>query len=104
MYARTSIVQFQPGMAEEAIHIFRDIMLPDASTQQGFRGALMVKSETQPGKHVIISLWETKADLLASRPPEHMLPDIERLGTLIADISQDICEVLLQMGTPEKDA
>lgn len=99
MYARTSIVQFQPGMSGEATHIFRDIMLPDASTQQGFRGALMLQSDTESEKSVIISLWETKADLLASHPPEYMLPDIERLGEIIAEINQDICEVLLQLNT-----
>ena len=97
MHARTSIVRFQPGMADEATRIFRDIMLPSASSQRGFKGALILRSDTDLEKHIIISLWETEADMLASSPPDEIVPLLEPLEDMIAEISQDSYEVLLQM-------
>jgi len=72
-------------------------MLPSANLQRGFKGALLLKSDTESEKHIIISLWETKADLLASRPPEDIIPLLEPLDAFIAESSQDTYEVLLQM-------
>ncbi len=43
----------------------------------------MVRSDIEGEKHVIISMWETKEDLLASQSPEDILPDIERLGEMM---------------------
>ena len=97
MYAKITLVQFQPGAADEAVHIFRDIMIPNASTQQGFKGAMMFKSATQADKYTIFSLWESKEDLDASAPPEHILPDLARLGALTVETSQDSAETILLM-------
>src|SRR5947209_17642697 len=102
MHARTSIVRFQAGAADEATHIFRDIMLPSASSQKGFQGALMLRSDTELEKHIIISIWETEADMLASSPPEEIVPFLEPLDDMIAEISQDSYQVLLQMGGPAR--
>ena len=97
MHARTSIVRFQPGTADEATRIFRDIMLPSASSQKGFKGALILRSDTDLEKHIIISLWETEEDMLASSPPDGIVPLLEPLEDMIAEISQDSYEVLLEM-------
>jgi hypothetical protein len=97
MHARTSIVRFQPGTADEARRIFRDIMLPSAGSQKGFKGALMLRSDTDAEKHIVISLWATMEDMLASAPPDDIIPLLEPLDELIAEINQDTCEVLLQM-------
>jgi len=97
MHARTSIVRFQLGTADEATRIFRDIMLPSASSQKGFKGALILRSDTDLEKHIIISLWETEEDMLASSPPDGIVPLLEPLEDMIAEISQDSYEVLLQM-------
>ncbi len=102
MHARTSIVRFQDGTADEATRIFRDIMLPSASSQKGFKGALMLRSDTDAEKHIIISLWATIEDLLASAPPDDIVPLLEPLDELITEISQDTCEVLLQMDGPAR--
>ena len=95
-------MRFQPGTADEATHIFRDIMLPSASSQQGFKGALMLKSDADLEKHIIISIWETEADMLASSPPEEIVPLLEPLEDMIAEISQDSYEVLLKMDGPKQ--
>ena len=97
MYAKTTIVRFHPGTVDEATHIFRDIMLPTASLQLGFKGALILKCDTDAEKHIIISIWDTKADMETSRPPENILPLLEPLEKFIAELSQDTYEVLLQI-------
>lgn len=97
MHAKTTIVRFKPSAVEEATHIFRDIMLPTASLQQGFKGAFIFKSDTDVEKHIIISMWDTKTDMETSRPPENILPLLEPLEQFIAELSQDTYEVLLQM-------
>ena len=97
MHAKTTTVRFQPGTVEDATRIIQNIMLPSASTQRGFRGALMLKSDTDAEKHIIISLWETEEDMLASGPPEEVVPLLEPLDDFITEMSQDTCEVLFQI-------
>ena len=97
MYARTTTLRFQPGTADEATRIIQEIMLPGASTQRGFRGAFMLKSDTDTEKYTIISLWETLDDLLESSPPEEIVPLLEPLDDFITETSQDTCDVLFHI-------
>ena len=97
MYARTTIAQFQPGTSDEAISILRDVMLPRAKEQPGFKGALIL-GDAEQDKGVVITLWESEAALLESAPPDDILIDVDRLGELMTEQStQHIYEVLLQM-------
>lgn len=97
MLARTSIVRYYPDTSDEAISILRDTMLPKASEQQGFEGALILRSQTHFEQAIIISFWATEEDLLASSPPEEILPSVERLGELIAHVNQETYDVLFQL-------
>ena len=97
MYAKATQLQFQPGTTDEATRIIRDIIDPSASTQQGFKGAFMLRPDTNPDKHIIISLWETKAQLLASHPPEEIIPLLAPLDGYIIDCVQDTCDTLLSL-------
>jgi hypothetical protein len=97
MYARTTMAHFKPGTSDEALGIVRDAMLPAAAQQQGFRGALILSESTD--RAIIITLWDTEAALLASAPPEHIRPLLERLGELIQESSQTIHQALLHLPT-----
>jgi heme-degrading monooxygenase HmoA len=97
MHARVSTVRFQAGGEDEALHIFRDIMLPSASKQKGFKGALILKSDADPEEHIVISLWKTEEAMLESRAPEDLVPQLEPLEQLIAENKQGTYEVLLHM-------
>lgn len=98
MHARTTIVRFRPDMVNEATRIIREIMLPSARPQQGFQGAYLFKSDTDAEKFIIISLWNTRADMLAAHPPEDIIPLLEPLDNLIAEWDQDTYETLFQLG------
>jgi hypothetical protein len=97
MYARTTIAQFEPGTTDEAMSILRDIMLPRAKEQRGFKGALILQ-DFPADKGIIITMWETETDLLDSSPPEDILVYVDRLGELLTEQSiQHTYEVLLQL-------
>jgi heme-degrading monooxygenase HmoA len=97
MYARTTFAQFQPGASDEAMGILRNVMLPSASAQPGFKGALIL-GDAEHDRGVVITLWENEAALLASSAPEEILEDVDRLGELMTEqSSQHTYEVLLQV-------
>ena len=97
MYAKATQLQFQSGTTDEATRIIRDIMIPSASIQEGFKGAFILRTDADPDKHIIISLWETKAQLLASHPPEEIVPLLAPLDAYIIDCVQDTCDTLLSL-------
>ncbi len=68
-----------------------------ARHQSGFQGAFLFQSQTQADKGVIISLWETEEEMQRSKPPEHVLSHITRIGAFTIDASQDIYKVLSQI-------
>ena len=96
MFARISIATFQNGAMDEALDIFQRRMLPSASMQNGFRGAF-VSRDSQKNCATIITMWETEADMLASGPPLEIVKDVERFGALIAEVTQEHQEVILQI-------
>ncbi len=65
MHARVVTVQLQSGMTDRAIAIFRESVVPAAQGQHGFKG-LQLLTDRNTGKALVISLWETDADLTAS--------------------------------------
>jgi quinol monooxygenase YgiN len=97
MHARVSTVRFRDDAIEDATKIFRDIMLPSVSTQKGFQGALILRNGTRQDQHIIISMWETEADLHASRAPEDIVPLVQPLDEYIIELNQEVYEVLFRL-------
>ena len=64
MKAAVNFVQIQPGKMNEAIAIVRDSVVPAASQQQGNRGVIML-TDPDTNKAVLVALWETEADAAA---------------------------------------
>jgi heme-degrading monooxygenase HmoA len=65
MKANVTTAQVQPGKVEEAVRIYRDVVIPDIQQQQGFKAAFLLTDPTT-GQGVSITMWETEADLLAA--------------------------------------
>jgi heme-degrading monooxygenase HmoA len=65
MHARVVTVQLQPGMIDRAIAIFQESVIPAAHQQKGFK-SIQLLTDRNTGKAVVVSLWETEADLAAS--------------------------------------
>ena len=83
MYARMTTMQPRPGMADEAVRIFRESVIPAAQMQKGFRGALLLE-DPGSGKGTSITLWETEADLNAGEESGYFKEQIAKFGPLMA--------------------
>ena len=67
MHARVTTRQIQPGQMDEAMRIYRDVVVPAGAERQGNKGGLVL-TDRSTGKLMTISLWDTEADLRASGP------------------------------------
>lgn len=63
MYARIIQMTGRPETADEAIKLWREVVLPAARQRPGFRNVhLFVDRST--GKAISLSLWDTEEDML----------------------------------------
>ncbi len=104
MYAKVSMFRFRRGGAAEGVQIVNNSVLPDAREQAGFRGAIGLSLD-ESNQGIVITLWETEADLLASGPGPHYATqrnELARLDDLLASPPvQNIYKVEFQMEPPE---
>jgi heme-degrading monooxygenase HmoA len=86
MYARMFSIHVSPDKVDDLIQLWQNSMLPLAQAQKGWKSAqLLVDRET--GKTVIIGMWETEADAVASGVVggAHYEEQHAILRTLVAD-------------------
>ena len=82
MNARVVTFQLHPGKTEEAVRIYRDSIVPAAKQQQGFKGARLL-TDSNTGKGISISLWETEADLKAGETSGYYQEQINKFGQIL---------------------
>ena len=83
MHARVVTFQLHPGKTEEAVRIYGDSIVPAAKQQPGFKGARLL-TDSNTGKGISISLWETEADLKAGETSGYYQEQIAKLGQVLA--------------------
>ena len=66
MYAGVVTVQVLPGRMDEAIQVYRDSVVPAARQQRGYRAHYLL-TDHESGKCISIGLWETEADMTATK-------------------------------------
>src|ERR1700730_17191812 len=64
MYARVMTYQVKPDQKEERVRYTREVTRPKAKQTPGWKGVLLL-NDPATHKQIAISLWETKADMLA---------------------------------------
>jgi heme-degrading monooxygenase HmoA len=79
MHARLTTIQLQPGMTDRLEGIFSESVLPAAKQQDGFRGGLLLAAPGT-GKAVLVSLWESEADLQAGESSGYYVEQISKLA------------------------
>ncbi len=92
MYARVTTAQVQPGKMDEAISIMRDSTYPASRNQQGFKSAILL-TNSQKGKALSITLWETEA----GATEQIVAPNPSRAGLLYGSSVREIFEVSVQV-------
>jgi heme-degrading monooxygenase HmoA len=103
MHARVVTVQSNPDKIDETTRIYRDSVVPAASQQPGFKGAILLNAQDGSGKGISITLWETEADLEAGESSGYYQEQIDKFkGVFTAAPVRETFEVAVQNLTPEK--
>ena len=63
MHGRIVTVQVTPEDLPKAIEVYRDSVMPAAEQQKGFKGALLF-TDSETGKAVSVTLWDSEDDLM----------------------------------------
>lgn len=93
MIARVATVQVRPDRIEDAIHIYREGVVPALLQQTGFAGAeLLVNRET--GHGISITRWERPEDELATETSGFYREQVARFrGLFVATPVRETYEV-----------
>jgi len=83
MHARVVTVQIQPGKIDEAIRIYRDSVMPAAKEQKGFKGATLL-TDSNAGKGISVTLWETEGDMKATEASGFFQEQIAKFAAVFA--------------------
>jgi heme-degrading monooxygenase HmoA len=85
MYARITVLEWKPGHRpegmEEIITLVREKIAPEAKQQKGFKGLLGLLDRRRV-RGMVISLWETEADLQASEASGFYRAQLAAVGPL----------------------
>lgn len=85
MYARVTMFQMQPSRRDEAVRITEQEIIPAMKDEQGFKH-MYVLGDPTTGDGMVISFWESEADLEAGRAKVGQR--FARLGDIIVDVTQ----------------
>ncbi|MBI3977397.1 MAG: antibiotic biosynthesis monooxygenase [Chloroflexi bacterium] len=101
MHANVLEIRIQPGKTDDTAAIYRDSVMPFATRQEGFIGALLL-TDPAAGKGISVTLWETEAHLAAVVGPGYMEEQLARFAGLFAGPPvRQVYEVsVFESGTP----
>ncbi|HEX2742045.1 MAG TPA: antibiotic biosynthesis monooxygenase [Rubrobacter sp.] len=80
MYARSGTLYPRPGEFDYVLRLLRDTVALAAQREPGFSG-MLIMNDRQASKVVGITLWESKADMLASAEGEYLQEQVSRIIT-----------------------
>ena len=96
MYARVTSGQLHPDKIDEATRIYRESITPALKQAKGFK-TLLVLADRATGKGLVITLWETEAELQASQTSGLYQEQAAKLAQLLASMSSvETYEVTVQ--------
>ncbi len=62
MVARVTTLQIRPGLLDEFLRMFQDLIAPAAVARPGFAGMTLL-TDAQTSQAMAVALWETSSDL-----------------------------------------
>lgn len=84
MFARTVLFAAKKNAIDEAIGVYTNSVIPAASEQKGFRGAVLL-SDRANARATSITFWESEADLLQSEKSGYFKKQIDTIRPLLVD-------------------
>ncbi len=82
LHGRVTTALFQQGKIDEGIRIVRDSIAPEAKKQQGFDGLLSLLDRAM-GKSIILTLWESEADVNASESSGYYQAQVAKAAPIL---------------------
>jgi heme-degrading monooxygenase HmoA len=83
MYAGVVVVQILPGKMDEAIRIYEESVVPAAKEQKGYKAHILLTNR-ESGKGISIALWETEADMTATKTSGHYQQQLGKFKDIFA--------------------
>ena len=80
MHARKGTLYPRSGRFDHVLQLLRDTVILAAQREPGFNG-MLIMSNRQADKIVVITLWQSEADMLASEAGEYLQEQVSRLIT-----------------------
>ena len=84
LFARTVLFAAKKNAIDEAIGVYQNAVIPAASEQKGFRGAVLLADRAN-GRATSITFWESEADLLQGEKSGYYKKQIDALRPLMLD-------------------
>ena len=82
MHGRIVSVQMEPEDLGKAVGIYCESVIPAAKEQKGFHDALLF-TDSETGRAVSITIWETEEDLLAGQSSGFYQEQIAKFAELM---------------------
>ena len=101
MFARITSFQLLPGMADNLIRHFQDVIVVAAAEQKGFHGMLLL-TDHQAGRALSVDLWATEADLIADECASYREQVTKVSGLLAGPPLREAYEVSVQVELNEQ--
>ena len=83
MHARVIRAQVQPDKMDEVLDILRDSLVSVVKAQEGFKG-LLTLADHKADKAMMITLWETRADMMATETDGYLQDQMTKVAHLLA--------------------
>ena len=83
MYGSITTFQVQSGKTDEVIRVWHDGIMPEVSTQKGFKSAKLFTDRTT-GKCAIVGEWETEADAKGFQTGGEYQKQVAKMAALLA--------------------
>jgi quinol monooxygenase YgiN len=97
MVAQIITAQIRLGRTDDLIRVLQDTVAPTMTEQQGFRG-LTLLIDPQTDRALLLGLWATEADLIASERRDHSHVQFAKLDELLEGPSlREAYEVILHV-------
>ena len=104
MHARAVQFQAKADRADEMVRIYQDSVIPAASQQRGFRGAVLLTDRAK-GRATSITFWESEADLLQGETSGYYQAQIDKIKPMmtaapVREVYEVSAQTLVQPGMP----
>ena len=81
-FARVTLTQMNPDKMEDAVKIYKESVVPDAQSQNGYRGVYLL-SDFKSGKSISIAIWDTKEDAIANEQSGYYKGQVDRFKDIM---------------------